>query len=120
MIVSRASKRTVLPSLYRFDAPRLAVLDEDSGHQGLGMNGEIAPAARGGIEIADRGGDPAAVLVRERYRIAAVGVVAVDIRGEGETVLLHGGERRAAEPAPLLREQAAHRNAPGCCRGPRR
>ena len=77
------------------------------------MNGEIAPAPGGGVEVADRRGDAAAVLVRERNRIAAVGVVAVHVAGEGKAVILHRRKGCAAESAPLVREQAAHRNPPG-------
>ena len=101
------------PVAHRLDAARAPIFHEDAGHQGLGMNSEIAPATRCRVEIADRRGNAATVLVRERNGIAAVGIAAVHIVRKRQAVLLHGGERRAAEPAPLVRKQAADGNTPG-------
>ena len=98
---------------HRLNALRPPILHEDAGHRGLGMNGEIAPAAGRGVEITDRRGDAAVVLVGERHRIAAVGVVAVDVPAKEKAVILHRRQGRTAEPAPFVRKQAAHGNASG-------
>ena len=102
-----------LPSAHRLNALCPPIFHEDAGDCGLGTNGEIAPSAGRGVEIADCRGDAAVVLVGERHRIAAVGVVAVDVATQGKAVLLHRRQGRTAEPAPLVRKQAAYGNASG-------
>ena len=101
-----------LPLHVGHHADAALALEQQLGHLRLGGDREVAALARGGIEIADGGGDAPLVGVGDGDRVVAVLPLAVLVGQVLEAGLVERLARGLGMLRPLLREDAPHGNAP--------